>query len=105
MADIQATNVLVDLEDDSILEDFEKEAVTNPSPGKLVGDRIIYPSRELPITKKFGNPILCDFGEARLGSLEHDDDIQPTLYRAPEVVLDMKWSYSVDIWSVGCMVS
>ena len=49
--------------------------------------------------------MLCDFGEARRGDVENGDDIQPEVYRAPEVILEMKWSYSVDIWNVGVMVS
>jgi hypothetical protein len=31
--------------------------------------------------------------------------IQPNVYRAPEIILDILWTYSVDIWNVGCMVS
>lgn len=37
--------------------------------------------------------------------LEHREDIQPDVYRSPEVILDIPWTYSVDIWNVGCMVS
>jgi serine/threonine protein kinase len=29
----------------------------------------------------------------------------PDVYRAPEVVLDMPWSYPIDIWSLGMVVS
>lgn len=30
--------------------------------------------------------------------------IQPNIYRPPEVILKAPWTYSVDIWNVGCMV-
>lgn len=30
---------------------------------------------------------------------------QPTLLRAPEVILGHPWSTPIDIWSVGCLVS
>lgn len=58
-------------------------------PRKVVGDdRTIYLSRLLPLT--FGPPVLCDLGEARLGDEEHQDDIMPDVYRAPEAILGMK---------------
>jgi serine/threonine protein kinase len=57
------------------------------------------------ITKNPGRPVITDFGEARIGQQTYDDDIQPFQYRAPEVIMDMPWSYKVDIWNVGVMVS
>ncbi|KAJ5609440.1 hypothetical protein N7528_010007, partial [Penicillium herquei] len=51
-----------------------------------------------------GAPVLCDFGSAVLGDEEHSEDIQPDIYRAPEVILGIPWTYSVDIWNVGCMI-
>lgn len=49
-------------------------------------------------------PLLADFGEACIGDKEHEGLIQPDLYRAPEVVLGMKWTPKVDIWNVGVLV-
>ncbi|KAK2786958.1 hypothetical protein FQN53_005904 [Emmonsiellopsis sp. PD_33] len=43
-------------------------------------------------------------GEARLGDEEHQDDIMPDVYRAPEVILGMKWGYKVDIWNVAMVI-
>jgi hypothetical protein len=31
-------------------------------------------------------------------------DAQPNIYRSPEVMLRVDWSYPVDIWNVGVMV-
>lgn len=93
------------IEDESILADFEKAERTNPSPRKIDGDRIIHTSRELSVTRRHGRPVLCDFGEARFGEKDYDDDIQPYLYRAPEVILQMRWDNKVDIWNVGVLVS
>jgi serine/threonine-protein kinase PRP4 len=46
---------------------------------------------------------LCDFGSA---SDANENVITPYLvsrfYRAPEIVLGMRYSYAIDIWSVGC---
>lgn len=39
---------------------------------------------------KTGLPVLCDFGEARVGD-KHRGDVMPGIYRAPEVILDMEW--------------
>lgn len=48
-------------------------------------------------------PILCDFGDARIGNV-HEGLIQPDIYRAPEVILAKKWTSKVDIWNVGVLV-
>ncbi|EGG21470.1 putative protein serine/threonine kinase [Cavenderia fasciculata] len=46
---------------------------------------------------------LCDFGSA--GEL-HESEITPYLvsrfYRAPEIILGMKYDFAIDVWSVGC---
>lgn len=93
--------------DSSVLAQFENEELKEPSPRKEVDGVIIYQSRELGIPKDFGEPVLCDFGSAVAldDGVEHREDIQPNVYRSPEVILDIQWTYSVDIWNVGCMVS
>ncbi|KAM3541538.1 hypothetical protein ARSEF1564_005531 [Beauveria bassiana] len=54
--------------------------------------------------KDLGTPVLCDFGSAVDGGVDHLEDVQPNIYRAPEVILEVPWTYSVDIWNVGCMI-
>jgi serine/threonine-protein kinase SRPK3 len=103
--DLQERNIILGIEDDSILEEFERSELRHPSPRKVDGDGTIYKSRSLVITKNPGRPVITDFGEARVGQQTYDDDIQPFQYRAPEVIMDMPWSYEVDIWNVGVMVS
>ncbi|KAI9832542.1 MAG: hypothetical protein M1819_004332 [Sarea resinae] len=92
--DIKATNLLLEINDESILEDFEKAELEDPSPRKVDGDRIIYESRAFRLTDMLGRPVLCDLGEARMGA-EHHDDIQPFMYRAPEVLLQMPWGNKI----------
>jgi hypothetical protein len=58
--------------------------------------RLLLPSNRLPL--------LSDFGEARFGDEEHNEDIMPNVYRASEVVLKINWDYEVDIWNVAVMV-
>lgn len=102
--DIQERNVMMGIEDTSILSHFEEEEKVNPSPRKIAGDREIYASRKLRKTKQHGRPTLCDFGQARFGSNFYIGDIQPYIYRAPEVILRMPWNEKVDIWNVGVLV-
>ncbi|KAL4813556.1 kinase-like domain-containing protein, partial [Aspergillus spinulosporus] len=101
--DIQEKNIMMAIEDMSILTDFEEEEKSNPSPRKVIGDRAIYASRQFRKTKQHGRPILCDFGQARFGSNTYFGDIQPYIYRAPEVLLRMCWNEKVDIWNVGVL--
>ncbi|PWY82595.1 CMGC protein kinase [Aspergillus eucalypticola CBS 122712] len=80
-------------------EDSEIEA---PSPRKVLGsERTIYTSHI--VVPGNGLPLLSDFGEARFTQEEHDEDIMPNLYRAPEVVLKMNWDSKVDVWSIALM--
>ncbi|KAJ5190355.1 uncharacterized protein N7498_009340 [Penicillium cinerascens] len=87
-----------------LFRDFEENELQSPCPRKELDGRTIYTSRELGIPNQPCAPILCDFGSAVLGDEEHSEDIQPDIYRAPEVILEIPWTYSVDIWNVGCMV-
>jgi serine/threonine protein kinase len=104
--DIKEANILLEA-DSSVLQNFEKQELKDPSPRKEVDGHPIYVSRELGMPKEFGTPALCDFGTAIPldDGREHREDIQHDVYRAPEIILDIPWSYSVDIWNVGCMVS
>ncbi|KAE9972698.1 hypothetical protein EG328_004839 [Venturia inaequalis] len=104
--DLSATNIMLTVDDKSILDNFEKAEAENPSPKKIIDDvRIIYGSRKfgLPTDSLWGQPVLCDFGEARIGKY-HRGLIQPELYRAPEVLFGMEWSSSADIWNVAVLV-
>lgn len=102
--DIKASNILSEIEDESILTAFEAAEAESPSAKVIRPDRTIYASRKLGLPKIFGPPILCDFGVACFGDEVNNENIQPEVYRAPEVILGMNWSYPVDIWNVGVMV-
>jgi serine/threonine-protein kinase SRPK3 len=100
--DVSPNNVLQNVEDDSVLSQMEHDEIEQPIARKILDDRIIYNSRPMPLSK--GLPILCDFGEARIGHQKHKGDIMPGIYRAPEVILGMEWDAKVDIWAIGVMV-
>lgn len=58
--------------DETILEDLEKAEIENPSLSKVVDDTpTIYDSRKLrlPMGALWGQRVLCDFGEARIGDV------------------------------------
>ncbi|PWY91764.1 kinase-like protein [Aspergillus sclerotioniger CBS 115572] len=69
---------------------------------RTLENRTVYLSRPFPIS--YGTPVLCDLGEARLGTDNQQGDIMPDVYRAPEVILNMSWDYKVDIWNVGMVI-
>ena len=90
------------------VQEYLKSSPVQKHPGKasvrtISASRSIYLSRQMPMTN--GKPVLADLGSARFGHSEYQGDIMPLVYRAPEVILGMKWSSKVDVWSVGVMVS
>ena len=97
---------MLSIEDKSLLLEFERAEVEEPSSRKIIDEtRTIYGSRKLGFPKGtlWGQPFLCDFGEARIGQT-HKGLIQLELYRAPEVLFDMEWNCSVDIWNLAVVV-
>lgn len=71
-------------------------------PRKKLPDRTVYASRPMPLTK--GAPSLCDLGEARFDHPGNIGLVMPDLYRAPEAVLEIPWSYSIDLWGFAMTV-
>ncbi|KAF7561781.1 hypothetical protein G7046_g2337 [Stylonectria norvegica] len=102
--DIKADNILLELDDPAVLEAFVQDELEHPAPRKIVDGRYIYASRTFRRTTKFGRAVLGDFGSAVSGEQKTSADVQPNIYRSPEVMLKMDWSYPVDIWNVGAMV-
>src|ERR1700733_2169869 len=47
---------------------------------------------------------ITDFGNSYFYEKRTKDEIQARKYRAPEIIMDFNYSYSVDIWSLGCIV-
>lgn len=90
-SDFQPNNVLIGIQDNSVLDEFAKVATENLASRKELSNRIIYVSQPMPLTK--GLPSLTNFSEARFGTFTQRGLIMPNVYRAPEVILDMEWSY------------
>ncbi|KAL8910112.1 MAG: hypothetical protein Q9171_004573 [Xanthocarpia ochracea] len=94
------------INDRSIIQKFIKAEQEQPSPRKVVNGYTVYASRafDSPSAESIGMPLLSDFGSAVLGDVHHDQDVQPNVYRSPEVCLKAPWSYSIDIWNLGCLI-
>ncbi|KAK2776347.1 hypothetical protein FQN52_003490, partial [Onygenales sp. PD_12] len=104
MADLQIKNLLLGVRESGLFPEFENAEYTRPIPRKPLKDRHIYlTQRMLPST---GLPFLCDFGEARFidEAGTPGEDIMPDVYKAPEVMLQMKWDCKVDIWNIAMVV-
>ncbi|KAF3482010.1 CMGC/SRPK protein kinase [Arthroderma uncinatum] len=97
--DIQPNNILLGIKDQSVLSQLEQDEIDHPVARKRIPGRTIYLSREMPITRGF--PVLSDMGEARRVEAKQRGIILPSIYRAPEVMLDMEWDNKVDIWALG----
>lgn len=101
---------MLSIEDSSMLADFATAESTNPSPRKLIDQsRIIHSSRQFCRPTGNGNyglPVLCDFGEARIGKTQESGPfIQLHIYREPEVFFEMPWGSAIDIWNLAGLVS
>lgn len=91
IADIQPRNILLGILDNSAFERFEREAREQPMPRKELSDHTVYVSQPMLLTK--GATKLSDFSEARFHSDQNTDRVMPDVFRAPEVVLGVPWSY------------
>ncbi|KAI9672257.1 MAG: dual specificity protein kinase kns1 [Alyxoria varia] len=47
---------------------------------------------------------LIDFGSATFDDEYHSTVVSTRHYRAPEIILNLGWSYPCDIWSIGCIL-
>ncbi|KAL2842488.1 kinase-like protein [Aspergillus pseudodeflectus] len=101
--DISPQNVLTELGDDSSLEYIEEQESVDPSvPVTGDNDTPVYPSLT-PMLELSGILIVTDFGHVRDVESTNRGWWMSDLHRAPEVLLQLPWSYPVDLWSVGVM--
>ncbi|PWY98128.1 kinase-like protein [Testicularia cyperi] len=47
---------------------------------------------------------LIDFGSATFNEEFHSSVVSTRHYRAPEIILQMGWSFPCDVWSIGCIL-
>jgi len=47
---------------------------------------------------------VIDFGSATFDEEHHSTIVSTRHYRAPEVILELGWNQSCDVWSIGCII-
>ncbi|KAI6631732.1 hypothetical protein MCOR14_007667 [Pyricularia oryzae] len=103
-ADLHSGNLLLGISNESLLAQYEQNELEKPTPRKILANRVIYVSQ---ISFNVGKvPHLCDFGHARIcinGQLQQGRAM-PIQYRTPEMLLDMLWDYSVDLWAFALTI-
>ncbi|KAB8202643.1 kinase-like domain-containing protein [Aspergillus parasiticus] len=107
--DLKTDNLMLSLEDSSMMADFAAAESENPSPRKWIDhSHIIHISRKFRRPTEgssYGLPVLCDFGEARIGKTQESGPfVQPHIYRAPEVIFEMPWGSAIDIWNLAALI-
>ncbi|KAK3073003.1 hypothetical protein LTR53_005776 [Teratosphaeriaceae sp. CCFEE 6253] len=106
--DIKLSNLMLQVEDDDVLSDCEKAERTTPSERKFIDEeRSVYVSRPFrkPRAHAYGDVVLCDFGEARIGSSQPWANIQPEVYKAPEILMQFeRYDHAIDVWNAGCVL-
>jgi dual specificity protein kinase YAK1 len=65
----------------------------------LKPENILLRSLEVPSIK------VIDFGSACLENQQTYSYIQSRFYRSPEVLLGLKYTTAIDMWSFGCIVA
>lgn len=103
-ADIKSDNIMQGIADKRILAAFTRAELAAPSARKVIHGHTIYRSRQFELPEEFGDVVLGDLGSAVRGDEKRNHDAQPEVYRSPETMLKVEWSYPIDIWNVGCMI-
>lgn len=103
---------MVTIVKDAVLTDCVHNLYSKPQPGHVRSEdgRVIYllHSDLGPLRGTRLLPELADFDlsfPGLAGESSHLSAIQSHRYRAPGVLLGCAWSYSVDIWNLGLLVS
>lgn len=103
---------MVTLENDAVLRKFVRRQRKSAQPRHIRTEdgRETYLSQGDfgPLQGSRLLPQLADFNLAFPGLADghfHLSAIQSHRFRAPEVILGCPWSYSVDIWNLGLLVS
>lgn len=86
------------------LSKVEEAEKAEPSPRKILPDRTIHLSYDVPTS--YEAPVIADFGSGRLGEpgQKHSGDVMPGVFRAPEIIAGRQWDSKIDIWAFGVMV-
>ncbi|GIZ44951.1 hypothetical protein CKM354_000813500 [Cercospora kikuchii] len=105
--DLKPGDLLICFWNPNDLAEYVRQEADNPMRRKIVGDRTIYRSHGcLGTLENFAPLKLVDYDQAVFvdGEASERHPIQPSAYRSPEVLLDIPYSYSADIWNLGLLI-
>ncbi|KAK9235405.1 kinase-like domain-containing protein [Lipomyces kononenkoae] len=109
--DIQPRNIMVQLTDFSIIDDYLRETPADPAALDPTSDSstiVSQPLRDFYIPESSDlmtlNIALCDWGSASWSHNHLTEVIQPVLLRAPEVIIGAPWCPPADIWNLGTVL-
>lgn len=111
--DIQPSNIMMQVPDESLIEKWLETSEPATSPDSQDSSSPIVPTQSLrefyfPDDENYNLkevPVaLVDWGVASWVDKPLTEHIQPMLLRSPEVILEAPWSTAVDIWNLGALV-
>ena len=99
--------MLLKLETEASLKNIEEQESMSPSlPITTSASTVPVYQSKTPLSANSSDPFLTDFGQMRHAEAPGNQEwCMPDLYRAPEVLLELPFSFPVDVWSIGVMVS
>lgn len=72
---------------------------------EVVKQDIVINGKEIEYRKPISDEIkIIDFGGATFSDQSKSTIINTRQYRAPEVILELSWSYPSDVWPTGCIL-
>jgi serine/threonine-protein kinase SRPK3 len=111
LVDIQSRNIMVQIPDISIIEDYLKNTTPDPvayDPSSDPSTIVSQPLKDFYIRESTDlmtlDVTLCDWGSASWIDNHLTEVIQPVLLRAPEVIIGAPWGPPVDIWNLGAVL-
>ncbi|BCS00619.1 uncharacterized protein AKAW2_50960S [Aspergillus luchuensis] len=96
--DIKQSNIMVKFRNPAIIDKYLEDSLSNPAAD--LGEYNFDDASELVQA----DVVLGDWGSASWVEKHLTDFIQPTLLRAPEVILGAPWGTKVDIWNLGALL-
>ncbi|TLS29248.1 hypothetical protein PpBr36_00028 [Pyricularia pennisetigena] len=106
LRNVHSGNLHLTLTDENVLEQCEQDELVTPSPRKVAKEGVVIHATRHIINGE--SPlVLCDLSSARIcpnHDLQRGLPLMPEHYRPPEVILNMPWGYSVDMWCFGITI-